>query len=176
MIVFTHDLVLFVRLDKLGNEDGGPPYRVRQVWRGSEVGLTSADAPWPGQNVKARIAYLRRRVDDFPDAEKLGPEGFRREVKGWYEQLRETWERAVEEVLFHDVIQRFRPSVETQRLKRAPELTSGRRKAVEHGVERCSAFIHDEAPAGEATRERLQEDLDAIKGFVDEIRKPAKQQ
>jgi hypothetical protein len=176
VIVFTHDLVLFVRLDKLGNDEGGPPYKVQQVWRGSEVGLTSADAPWPGQNVKARIAYLRRRVDDFPDAEKLGPEGFRREVKGWYEQLRETWERAVEEVLFHDVIQRFRPSVETHRLKRAPELTSERRKAVEHGVERCSAFIHDEAPAGEATRERLQEDLNAIKGFVDEIRKPAKQQ
>jgi hypothetical protein len=176
VIVFTHDLVLFVRLDKLGNEDGGPPYKVQQVWRGSEVGLTSADAPWPGQNVKARIAYLRRRVDDFPDAEKLGPEGFRREIKGWYEQLRETWERAVEEVLFNDVIQRFRPSVETKRLERAPELTSERRKAVEHGVERCSAFIHDEAPAGEATRERLQEDRDAIKSFVDEIRKPAKQQ
>lgn len=174
VIVFTHDLVLFVRLDKLGNENGGPPYKVQQVWRGSEVGLTSADAPWPGQNVKARIAYLRRRVDDFPDAEKLGPEGFRREIKGWYEQLRETWERAVEEVLFNDVIQRFRPSVETKRLERAPDLTPARRNAVEHGVERCSAFIHDEAPAGEMTRERLREDLDAIKSFVDEIRKPSK--
>ncbi len=175
VIVFTHDLVLFVRLDKLGKEDGAPPYKTQQVWRGSEVGLTSPDAPWPGQNVKARIAYLRRRVEDFPDAEMLGPEGFRREIKGWYEQLRETWERAVEEVLFNDVIQRFRPSVETKRLERAPDLTSDRRKAVEHGVERCSAFIHDEAPAGEVTRERLREDLEALTSFVDEIRKPAKQ-
>jgi energy-coupling factor transporter ATP-binding protein EcfA2 len=174
VIVFTHDLVFFVALDRGAEEDPGLPYGVQQIWRaGDQIGLSSPDAPWPGQGVKKRIAHLRGRLQEFPRTEEIGPEPYRRAVKGWYEELRESWERAVEEVLFNDVVQRFRAGVQTQRLARAPDLTPERRAAVVAGVERCSLFTHDEAPAAERSKQRMTEDLEALVAFVEAIRKPA---
>lgn len=173
VIVFTHDLVFFVALDQGAEARPELPYGVQQIWRaGDQIGLSSPDAPWPGQGVKKRIAHLRERLQEFPRAEEIGPESYRRAVKGWYEELRESWERAVEEILFNDVVQRFRAGVQTQRLARAPDLTPERRAAVAAGVERCSLFTHDEAPGAERSKQRMGEDLEGLAAFVEAIRKP----
>ena len=175
VIVFTHDLVFFVALDQGAAANPELPYGVQQIWRaGDQIGLSSPEAPWPGQGVKRRIAHLRERLQEFPRLQDIGPEPYRRAVKGWYEELRESWERAVEEILFNDVVQRFRAGVQTQRLARAPDLTPERRAAVATGVERCSAFAHDEAPAGERSKQRMGEDLEQLAAFVEAIRKPQK--
>jgi hypothetical protein len=169
-------LVFFVRLIEQAEGNPEVPHKIQRIWRSSEeVGLTWPDAPWPGQKVSARIGYLRRRVQEFPKVQELGPEKYRLEVTGWYEELRETWERAVEEVLFSDVVQRFRPSVETNRLAEAPDLTPERRRAVQEGMRRCSSFTHDEATAGESSKERMEDDLRALDDFVKEIRKSGRE-
>jgi|SRR5215218_10082513 len=78
----------------------------------------------------------------------------------------------VEEVLLNEVVVRFRPGVETQRLAAVPDLTVERRAVVVAGVKRCSLFTHDEAPAAERAGQRMGDDLEALASFVDGIRQP----
>ena len=61
--------------------------------------------------------------------------------------LRETWERIVEEVLFADVIGRFRPDVQTRKL-RAACLDERDREAIFNGMSRCSVHSGHDAPIG----------------------------
>jgi hypothetical protein len=175
VIVFTHDLVFLVALERGSEADPALEYEVQQIWRaGDQIGLSSPDGPWPGQRVKKRIGRLRRRLQEFPDAAEIGPEAYKREVKGWYEELRETWERAVEEVLLNEVVLRLRPGVETQRLASAPDLTADRRAAVIAGVARCSLFTHDQAPAAGSAGQSMGEDLEDLASFVEALRNPPK--
>ena len=67
-------------------------------------------------------------------------------AKEWCELLRERWERAVEEILFNDAIQRYNPCVQTQRLKKAP-FTQDLYSEIEAGMTECSAWCHDQARA-----------------------------
>ena len=65
-----------------------------------------------------------------------------------YGLLRETWERAIEEVVLNDVISRFRPSIETQRLKGVTIETSDY-VTIDEGMSKCSRWMtgHDSSGA-----------------------------
>lgn len=61
------------------------------------------------------------------------------EAKKWCELLRESWERAVEEILLNDAIQRYNPCVQTQRLKKAP-FSQNLYYELEKGMTECSGW------------------------------------
>ena len=67
---------------------------------------------------KDRIGFLKQTAAPFKKLQAQSQEEYEGPAADLYGNFRETWERAIEEVLLQDVIQRFRPSVETQRLKR----------------------------------------------------------
>ena len=87
-------------------------------------------------------------------------------AKQWCELLRESWERAVEEILFNDAIQRYNPCVQTQRLKKAP-FTRDLYIELEEGMTRCSAWCHDQARAINSTVPDPSNLQDYIKCFED---------
>jgi hypothetical protein len=64
-----------------------------------------------------------------------------------YKRLRQTWERAVEEVLLNRVLVRFGDAVETQRLKAITDITDTDVQTVESEMAYCSSFVHDESGA-----------------------------
>jgi hypothetical protein len=61
-----------------------------------------------------------------------------------YERLRQSWERAVEEVLLNEVIVRFGDGVSTQRLKPLTDITEADVQSVDTEMSYCSSFVHDE--------------------------------
>lgn len=172
VIVFTHDLVFFVRLTTIADEND-LDHKVQRVWSAADaVGLTDPEAPWQALNVKKRIRRLRDVLQNFPKPSDQGPESYRRDVQKWYEELRESWERAVEETLFAGVITRFEPAIHTRQLKRVPELTRERLAAVDTNMTHCSKFAHDPAVADEVplpSQNEMRDDLNALIQFVDQI-------
>jgi energy-coupling factor transporter ATP-binding protein EcfA2 len=144
VIVFTHDLVFLSALQQKAENAGLTPH-FRQVARsGKEVGYARSDIPWPAANCKKRVAMLKDRL---VRVRKLhADEEYPYEAKKWVGLLRESWERSIEEKLFGDVIQRFRPSVETQRLKDVkfdPSLVED----IHAGMTECSNWVHDQPAA-----------------------------
>ena len=81
-----------------------------------------------------------------------GP-GYEREARHVYGELRQSWERGVEELLLNSAILRFGQAVETQRLRKvAGDLRIEDIEKVDEEMSYCSKFMHD--PPGNVSRER----------------------
>jgi len=153
VIVFTHDLVfLKLLLDECSQQDAPCQHQyVRRVAESS--GICSPDLPWVAMRVKERIGVLRTR---WQEAEKLfrlgGPDAHEREAREIYGLLREAWEQAVGEVLLNDVVERYRPSIETKKVRYLSDIADEDCAELEAGMTECSRWIrgHDR-PAANGT-------------------------
>jgi hypothetical protein len=176
VIVFTHDL-LFLRflLDESNRQS--VLCQNQYVRRDGEAGLCSPELPWIAMNVKERIGKLRSL---WQAAEKLqrtsSPEAYETEARDIYGLLREAWEQAVGEVLLNDVIERYRHSVETQKVRYLHDITETDCEAVEEAMTECSRWMrgHDHPPADGTpfpTTVELQKRINDLDNWVKAIRK-----
>lgn len=168
VIVFTHDIAFLFHLRAEAEAAGFEP-KMQQVWRdGDLVGRTAAEAPFDACRVKERIGWLENALQEMPKEGEFKSDDERRmHVSSWYRQLRGSWERAVEEIVFNETIERFTPNVQTQRLKKVV-ITQEMLDELEDGMSNCSSWMHDRpAAAGGALPSRLEmrQDLDAFKDF-----------
>ena len=175
VIIFTHDIVFLLDLTEqaVTQQVALTGQEIRRA--GQEVGTCRDALPWEAQSVKKRIGELRKLLQEDIKKSNHSQDLYVDAVKRFYCLLRETWERAVEEVLLNDVLQRFRPSVQTLKLKEV--IVSDEDYArVHQGMEKCSALMagHDTAPAvnhAPPSMDELRDDLDEIDSFVSEISK-----
>jgi hypothetical protein len=90
--------------------------------------------------------------------------------------LREAWERALEEVLLGGVVERYRPSIQTQQVAQIADITPVDCKTVETAMTKCSKWLpgHDQAAAARApvpSPTELKADIDELDNWVTAIRK-----
>ncbi|WP_278336212.1 AAA family ATPase [Roseburia hominis] len=145
VVVFTHEITFFMELkteaDK--NQVIFEQETIRKIC--DEPGDISTLIPWQGMNVKDRTGKLKNDLQAICSVYNSGDmDTYYYKAKEWCELLRESWERAVEEILFNDAIQRYNPCVQTQRLKKAP-VTRDLYTELEQGMTECSAWCHDQA-------------------------------
>lgn len=179
VIVFTHDL-LFMRilLDEAGRQK--IQCDTQYVRRDGEPGLCSANVPWFAMRVKDRIGKLRDMWQTADKLHRTAPrEEYEREARDVYGFLREAWEQAIVEVLLNDVVERYRHSIQAQRVSDLHDITSDDCTALDDAMTECSRWIrgHDQAAAdgtplpGPADLRKCIDDLD---DWVKSIRKRRK--
>ena len=104
---------------------------------------------------------------------------FRREIIGLYTYMRETWERIIEEILFNNVVQRFRPEIKTMRLKDAPVDPEADYPAIFEGMTRCSSYSgHDrplEMQPAFPSVDQICSDIKQLKDFAEKAQNRRKQ-
>ena len=180
VVVFTHDVVSLLALvhwaDGLGVDC--KHQHVRKEALGA--GVSSSQLPWVAMSVKKRIGVLN---DMWQRAEKLHRtatrEKYEREAVYIYGRLRETWERALEEVLLGGVVERFRNSVESQRVRHLSDITDEDCSALGEGMTKSSRWLagHDQAAAENVSvpnPDELQEDISALEVWVSRINRRRK--
>lgn len=176
VIVFTHDIVFLLALHQSAKElgTGHLDQHVRQTSKGA--GVCVEELPWAAMKVSTRIGYLKNQ---YQAAEKLHRNGqqelYEKEAKNLYGLLREAWERCVEEELLGGVIERFRSSVETRRIKALAAISIEECKAVENAMTKCSKWLrgHDHAAADRSPvpgPAELKADIDELEELVAVIR------
>jgi ABC-type Mn2+/Zn2+ transport system ATPase subunit len=119
VIVFTHDLFfLNVLVHEARALEMEPACRsLRRAPAG--YGVADNSIPFEGASTKDRVGILRVMLVEATRLRKEGDDkGYRREARDIYAHLRMSWERAVEELLFNNVVLRFRKGVETNRLNK----------------------------------------------------------
>ncbi|MBR0652751.1 AAA family ATPase [Roseomonas terrae] len=121
IIIFTHNMLFFNEVREAAAA-ANPQVKVhQQVVTKTEsegFGVVSGDEPWATQKVSTRIAALQKRPNQIEkEFQDFNTEEYRRVVKDFYTDLRETWERLVEEVLLGKVVERFNTDVKTLSLK-----------------------------------------------------------
>ncbi len=124
------------------------PSLVQTIRRSAKGPGECTSRPWHACSTKARIGILKTDAAGLRKLKESASDKYRDKVAEIYGKLRETWERAVEEILFNDSIQRFRASIETHRLKRVI-IESSDYAAIDKGMSMCSAKLtgHDSAAA-----------------------------
>jgi ABC-type uncharacterized transport system ATPase subunit len=152
VIVFTHDL-LFLRVLLDESENQNVPCENQYVRREGQAGICSPSLPWVAMPVKERIGKLRVR---FQEADKIyrtsGADAYEGMARDIYGALREAWERAISEVLLNDVVERYRHSIETKKLRHLHDITEIDCTTVETAMTECSRWMrgHDR-PAADGT-------------------------
>ena len=173
VIVFTHNIVFHHLLwtaarrarvgchrewmSSAGNDRFGLIDASHQPWQLKRV------VPQRLHEIREEFASLTAGGYDHTDQD------FRPAVIGLYTKMRSTWERVVEEVLFNNVVQRFRAEVMTQSLRAAFFDPAADYPVIFEGMKRCSHYSgHEPAPdlppelpePGEVARDI--EDLDSF--------------
>lgn len=175
VVVFTHNIVFYQELYSVAAEEEVP---VTRHWiRGGEVDgfgvISQGDVPWEAKKVNHRLAELEHEV--LPDIRRIGDtesDEYRKAVDGFYNDLRRSWERVVEEVLFGEVVKRYRKSIQTNRLN-GVEVTDEDYRRIDRGMTRCSEFTgHDRA--GPVDRpypspDELEADLEELRDYRSEL-------
>jgi hypothetical protein len=112
--------------------------------------------------------YLDEKLKAIPDDLAPDSDDLREAAKSFYTDLRETWERLVEEVLLNAVVERFGTDVKTQSLK-GVEVTDEDYKVIFNAMKRASEYSGHDRAAGRQldppSKAQMQNDLDELKAF-----------
>lgn len=174
VLIFTHD-VFFLGLLQLEAETAGALAATQSVRRtAAGFGVFTERVPFDKMKTKDRIGALRQMHVDATRARNDGDvDEFERLSRTAYFSLRLAWERAVEEILFNDVIARFDVGVQTQKL-RAACIDDDDYKRVDAGMTKASTYAHDGAAAAQVAvppPAELKVDIEDFATWVGEARK-----
>lgn len=180
VIVFTHDVVFLLFLKQIAEELEVEQLdqHIRQLSKGA--GVCVEELPWVAMPVKKKIGYLKNA---HQTADKLFRNGhqdaYEKDAKHTYGLLREAWERALEEVLLGGIVERFRPSIQTQQIAMVADITAEDCRELDAAMTKCSRWLtgHDQAAAARTPVPEpgeLKEDIETLEKWVDAIRKRRK--
>lgn len=171
VIVFTHDLYFFNTLRAEAKEQGAE-LAFQSLRRAREFGIPDPQLPFAGQKIKERIGKLRELHAACTRTE-YDEAAYRINALVLYAHLRPTWEKAVEELVLNNVIQRFDPRVQTSRLSEV-EVRPEDVTVINRNMTICSKYTgHDNAelalvelPTAEEIGEQIDE-LDKWRASLD---------
>lgn len=171
VVIFTHNLVFYNEVIDAAAQDGvALARRLISKTEGEGFGVvTEEDVPWIAKKTTDRIAHLRELHKALGPLTDYNSDEYRRAVRDFYTELRETWERLVEELLLGRVIERLDPGVKTQSLKLVTVEDTDYEKvfhAMKHASERSG---HDMA-AGKNIPAPKPDDIKADIENIDEYR------
>lgn len=167
VIVLTHDLMLYTDLVAKAAEHQ-VPLRRRSLMRVQEGygHVDESGVPWPAKGVAERLELLEKeRLPELRPLYEANDPSYPDRVRAFGEMLRETWERLVEEGLFNNVVIRFRPSVETLRLREVT-VEDSEWLEIHWGMTRTSKWAHDQPAATGTpppTPDELREEIEKIR-------------
>jgi hypothetical protein len=177
VIVFTHDIVFLLALESKAKASGVHCHHQCLRREQAGAGVSSPELPWVAIGVKKRIGALKQL---WQEADKLYRKGDTSEYEKCaeyaYGRLREAWERGLEEVLLARIVERYRPSVQTQHVMLLSKIGEEDCRDLETGMAKCSRWLpgHDLAPA-ENLRipqpEELKHDIESLEQWVKRVQK-----
>jgi hypothetical protein len=139
VIVFTHDLVFLNDIKGFAFDEGVENAAFSLHPSGDRVGLVDLSLPWAGANVAQRLDTLEkdaRATRILFEANKDAD--YAKKTSSIYSSLRSTWERALEDIAFADVVQRHRDYIKTKDLMKVIVLEKADVQTFQKGFQKCS--------------------------------------
>ncbi len=148
VIVFTHDMAFLLLLDeacRATKDRDATPVSYRLISRGADnAGFCHQDPPVNVMPLDKVIEGMKAHLANVKFHHERGDQAkWLREVTSFQDQLRTTWERAVEDVV-GPVIRRLSRKVDTTGLIKLTILTDADCTAMREAFARCSALLHSQ--------------------------------
>lgn len=172
VIIFTHNLVFFneVVSEAARAGDAAPVIKSIVAKTQSEgFGVIRENCePWVA-DLNARIETLRTRAKVLKSLTDFDTDQYRRQTKDFYSDLRESWERAIEEVVFAKTVVRFVPDVMTGRLKEVT-VTDDDYRTIFFAMKRASERSGHDMSAGRDIPQPSPDEMEADLKVLDDFR------
>ena len=173
IIVFTHNILFHYMLSSAARRAGVACHEEWMTSLGNDrFGIIdNARKPWHVKPVTERLTEIDQAVHALNDAGyDRTDEKFRGDVTALYTQMRTTWERIIEEILFNKTIQRFRPEIMTQSLKAACFDTEKDYPVIFEGMKRTSHYsghdLAEDMPPELPASDDIDRDLAELRKFA----------
>lgn len=138
ILVFTHDLVFLNDLQTLARKAEVPLKEISLTQTGAGTGIVHEGLPWAGQKVSERLDNLEKEARAAAKLyEAQDDEGYAAAVANFYSRLRSTWERALEDRAFCDVVNRHRDYINARNLAKVTVLNEADTTAWAAGFKTC---------------------------------------
>jgi len=172
VIVFTHDIIFCNQLYASAHAQSVDVIGQSIFRDSSHSGKVDPNGfPWKGLPVSKRVGKMKDTLSKKKKVASDSPSEWESIARRLYGNLRDTYERMVEEDIFYKVIQRGVDAVQTQRLRRVKVSDECAIKFHEN-MTKISAYCHDN-PAGESvpvpTPDDFQQDLAAFEDLRSKI-------
>ena len=169
VIIFSHNIAFLLELNSKAGELGNVKVVPQTVRYDDAPGRCIEGLPWESMPVKRRLSYLSEELINIGPLYTDDLLEYNRRAAQLYALLRETWEAAIEEVLFHKTIQRHGSEVHTLNL-RYVSVTDEDYKKIFLGMKKCSKWMfgHDKAKTVDVNRPppgEVSEDINALRNF-----------
>jgi energy-coupling factor transporter ATP-binding protein EcfA2 len=148
VIVLTHDLPFLKLLEDTANQHQTQVSICAIRRHGSEAGYPMDEPPWEAFNTNKRIKKLKTHLPELKKQfDEPDQSAYLLTAKAFYSQMRDTWERLVEEWLLKGVVERFNYGVKTQNLKYIDTIDANDNKIISDAYAKCCKHVHDTASA-----------------------------
>lgn len=173
VVVFTHRVSFVSQLIDEAKNQGSIP-ETKTVSRMSRPGVVEPRMPWDSMKVGDRISWLRNRLQSQlqPLHRDGNAEEYERVAEHFYSKLRETWERAIEERLFGNVVKRHSRNVSTQQMRHVTYREADD-AIIEENMTKCSNYMHD--GTGDSVEpippvDVINQDLKSLEDWLEELK------
>jgi energy-coupling factor transporter ATP-binding protein EcfA2 len=176
IIIFTHDLVFLNDVNDAASLQKKAVQLVTLSRTPAGAGTVAMGLPWLAASIPDRVDKMEKDVRSAKrEYDSHDDEGYRQSVHRIYSNLRNTWERAVEDVAFGGVINRHRDYVNTKYLRRATALAESDCDVFDVGFQKCCDLTdaHDPSRGRNAAPpppEEMMRDVQAVLAWVNSIR------
>jgi energy-coupling factor transporter ATP-binding protein EcfA2 len=172
VIIFTHNLVFFNEVvSEAARAGDAAPLMKSVVAKTQSEGfgvIRENSEPWVA-DLNARIERLRKRAKELRSVTDFDTDEYRRQAKDFYSDLRESWERAVEEVVLAKTVVRFVPDVMTGRLKDVT-VTDEDYQTIHFAMKRASERSGHDMSAGRDLPQPSPDEMDADLKVLDNFK------
>jgi hypothetical protein len=182
VIVFTHDMAFLLLLDeacRATKDRDATAVTYRLISRGPEnTGFCHQDPPANVMPLDKVVDGIRAHLTNVKIHYERGDQAkWVREVASFQDQLRTTWERAVEEIV-GPVLRQLSRKIDTTGLIKLTVLSEADCTAMREAFARCSMLLHSQP--GELnprvpTPSAIEAEIDALATWISDIRGPARQ-
>lgn len=176
VLVFTHDIVFVHDLHDQAKKQL-VPCELRNLRRDSTgTGVVGDGLPWVGMRIEQRLDDLEKRARVAKTHfDAYQEDQYNSEVEDIYNDLRATWERALEEVAFQRTVIRHRDYIDTKNLKKVSVLTATDCDELRQHFKKCSDVVnsHDRSPGRNPEHpdpDELLADIKTLVNWVNSLR------
>lgn len=173
VVIFTHRVSFVSQLIDEAKKQGITP-ETKTVSKMSHPGVVESRMPWDSMKVRDRIGWLRNQLQSRlqPLQRNGNAEEYERVAEHFYCKLRETWERAIEERLFGDVVKRHSRNVSTQQMQQVTYRETDD-VVIKESMTKCSNYMHD--GTGDSVEpiplvDVIEQDLKSLEDWLEELK------
>ncbi len=177
IVIFTHDIAFLVLLEeacRATRDRASIPIAYRVVSRGMDAaGFCNTEPPANVLPVGKVVTQIRKHLNNVKIHHERGDQAsWRREVRSFSDQLREAWERAVEDAV-SPVTRRLAKKIQTDGLICLTVLQEQDCHEMREAYGRCSNLLHSEA--GELnsalpTPDNVEDEIAALETWATNIK------